>query len=315
MVDRDGTVWRFPHQHQLHYSRKISQLHFAPGAMSGYFGEPAPMGYPVVIVDESDAEPSWAICDMYYDLHCLALVTEQVQPGQSWRFKYRVKYLDEAEAGRLLAQSRPIAITLTDWEEHNLPRIELGMNTFTNGVNIDRPDDASAFRPNPPQLVWDRQQGHREKGALRITNVKPEETLWSAVPPTQIPSEVRLNITAMVKTAAVRGKGAFIRVRYHTFTWQPTPHIEWTATLESAPVTGDTDGWVKITVPELKVPPEHFDYLIWLDVVLDGEGVAWITDVDVDQQSDAVVPPALEEGSSRRTSLPVRSRKSAGATL
>ena len=41
MVDRDGTVWNFPHQHLMHYSaaRKIQPLRFARGALAGFFGE------------------------------------------------------------------------------------------------------------------------------------------------------------------------------------------------------------------------------------------------------------------------------------
>ena len=64
-------------------------------------------------------------------------------------------------------------------------------------------------------------------------------------------------------------------------------------TLESTPVTGTTKDWVRIEVPALTVPKEHIDYLVWIDLVLDGKGVGWLTDVDVDQQQvwdDVSVP-------------------------
>ena len=312
MTDADGVIWRFPHQHQLHYSRKINQLPFADGSIAGFFGEPAPHGYPVVEVVSSTLPPNWAICDMYYDLHCMALPPGSAEPGDSYRFRYLIKYLDPLEAERMLQMSRPAPITLDDWDAYDMPRFELGMNSFTRGIDIDRPDDASAFRVNPPKMVWDREVGHRTRGSLRITNTMPEETVWSSVPPTQIPADTRLNITAMVKTENVLGTGVYIRVRYHTFVWHPTPHVEWVTTLTSTPVNGSSEGWVQVSVPELRVPPEHFDYLVWIDLVLDGSGVAWLTDIDVDLQYEQLEPPALEEGGSQQKAA-IRSRARSGA--
>ncbi len=296
LVDAEGTVWRFPHQHSMGYTNKIYQLHFAGGALGGFFGDPAPKGCPVVVVRESTLEPVWAICDMFYDLHCMARVNGPVQPGTAWRFNYQVKYLHQLESDHLLTRSRAIPVTTEDRRAYDYPRLELGRNSFTAGVNIDRLDDASCFRPRPPRQVWDREIGHRTKGSLRLTNTAPEENAWGMEPPSQIPSETRLNITAMVKTEGVEGKGAFLRVRYHTYVWHPTPHVEYPITLESAPVNGSTDGWVKVTVPELTVPEEHFDYLIAFEVVLDGQGVAWVTDVDIDLQYATPDLPVAQEG-------------------
>jgi len=316
MTDKDGVVWRFPHQHMMHYGSgvagKIGELNFAPGTTAGFFGDPSPKGCPVVIVKESTLEPLWCICDMYYDLHCQARLNAPAQPGDVWRFAYQIKYLDRLESDRMLVTSRPVPVTTDDWGAHNYPRFELGMNTFTNCCNIDRPDDCSGFRPRPPQKVWDREVGHRTKGSLRITNTESQETAWGAEPPTQIPAETTLNITAKVKTDGVEGKGMFIRVRYHTFVWQPTPHVEWTATLESTPVTGTTDGWVQVTVPALEVPKEHFDYLLWIEVVLDGKGTAWLTDVDIDLQYATPEIPVLEEGGLDKA-VKFRPRSKAGA--
>ena len=56
-------------------------------------------------------------------------------------------------------------------------------------------------------------------------------------------------------------------------------------------MTGTTDDWVQVATPELTVPKEHFDYLVWIDVVLDGKGIGWLTDVDVNLQSvDEMAP-------------------------
>ncbi len=312
LTDKDGMVWRCPHQHSMHYGYKMPQLHFAAGSIGGFFGEPAPKGCPVVVVKESTLEPFWGICDMFYDLHCQALVDGPVQPGASWLFKYQVKYLHQLESDHLLTQSRPFTVTEEDWRRFDYPRLELGMNDFATGVYIDRPDDASCFRPRPPKQVWDREVGHRAKGSLRLTNSMPEENAWGMEPPSQIPSETRLNITAMVKTEGVEGKGAFLRVRYHTYVWHPTPHVEYPITLESVPVNGTTDGWVKVTVPELTVPEEQFDYLIGFEVVLDGKGVAWVTDVDIDLQYATPELPVAQEGGLSKA-VKAASRARAGA--
>ena len=296
LVDRDGVIWQFPHQHLLHYSHKIGQLNFEVGTMAGFFGEPT--GSPVVIVQDSTMEPDWAICDMYYDLHCGARPHGPFEPGQEEHFRYVVKYLSAPESDGCLARSRPIPIAEDDWATHTYPRLELGMNSFSQPVGIDRPDDASGFRPSPPTMVWDREVGHSEKGSLRITAKRPQETVWSASPPSQIPCQNKLHITGMVKTQNVEGKGMFIRVRYHTFVWHPEPHVEWPVTLESPAVSGTTAGWVRVTVPELHVPKEEFDYLVCIDVILDGKGTAWLTDVDIDLEPAPEEEPVLEESSS-----------------
>jgi len=312
MVDRDGVAWRFPHQHQMHYGGKISKIRFDKGSMAGFFGEQT--GSPVVILDQSPVEPDWAICDMYYDLHCCARTPQGFAPGQKLVFRYLIKYLGRAESEKWLNASKPVPVDDIDRLRHDMPRLNLGLNSFDRNVSIDSPDEASGFRPAPPKLVWDREQGHATKGSLRITNQAHEQTVWSAAPPTQVPAQHKLSISGMVKTQDVSGEGLFIRVRYHTFVWHPTPHVEWVQTLESAPVAGTTPGWVKVVVPELDIPDEHFDYLIWLDVVLDGKGVAWLTDLDFDLQPSTLERPELEEGSSKsKLASAGRSNSAAGS--
>ncbi len=280
MVDRDGVVWEFPHQHMMHYGQKISQLRFAEGSVAGFFGEQE--GSPVCVVHEATMEPDWGICDMYYDLHCCGRPAGPILPGEEHRWRYTVKYLTPVQTRPLIQAARPVPVTAADWEQHTYPRLELGMNHFDSPVRIDRMDDASGFRERPPRLVWDHDVGHKLKGALRLANDQDAECVWSAEPPTQIPAESEFRLVGLVMTKGVTGKGIYLRVRYHTFDWFPQPHVDWTQTLCSTPVNGTTDGWVRVEVPALKVPERDFDYLIWIDVVLEGKGTAWLTDVDVD---------------------------------
>jgi hypothetical protein len=203
--------------------------------------------------------------------------------------------------------ARPVPITDDDWKVHEYPRLELGLNCFDRPVQIDSEDDASGFKQDPPTKVWDKEVGHSARGSLRITSDVDQETVWSAAPPTQVPPESNLTITAMVKTQGVEGKGVFVRLRYHVFVWHPTPHVEWIKTLESLPVSGTTPGWVKIAVPQLHVPEQEFDYLTYIDVVLDGKDTAWLTNVDVDLQSAPAEQPVLEEGSSKGKTVAIGS--------
>ena len=293
MVDRDGVAWKFPHQHTMHYTFKIDKLRFADGTVAGFFGEKR---NPVVEVAKSAFEPDWAICDMYYDLHCGCRVPRAIEPGETLSWSYTVKYLDEAESEKIAGCARHIPVDAEDYRKHFYPRLALGRNDFSSPVMIDGLEDADCFRTNPPVKVWDRETGPAEGGSLRIFNDTPRETVWPAEPPNQIPPSSKLRLTALVKTEGVKGRGMFIRLRPHRFLWLPEPHVEWGAPLESEAVSGTSD-WVRVTTPEIKVPADIQDLLCWIEVVLDGEGTAWLADVGVDLQGvyeDAPVSPALK---------------------
>ena len=314
MVDRTGIIWAFPHQHSMHVGGKIAGLRFATGAMAGFFGEAT--GSPVVIVEQSSLEPDWGICDMYYDLHCCARGVEPLPPGGELHFQYKVKYLRRAESDRYLAAAQPIQMDAADHEAHNYPRLDLGMNTFSEGVHIDRPDEACCFRPQPPRKVWDKEVGHTGKGSLRLSGDGKEPVVWTAEPPIHTVPHSCLNIAAMVKTQDVQGEGLCIRLRYFTYCWDPKPGFQVLQIIGTTPVSGTTPGWVKITVPPLEVAKDDLDCLVAIEVVLDGKGVAWVTDVDIEVTPAPVEPPAIAKGSSRqRTASRSRGGVAAGSTL
>ena len=288
MVDKAGTVWNFPHQHAMHYTVKIQTLSFAEGAMAGFFGS---VMNPVVVIEKSTLEPDWAICDMFYDLHCGARTPSPIAPGTTHRWTYTVKYLDQKEAEALERKARALPMTAADYQRHHYPRLALGQNDFKTPIGIDRYDDGSCFVVAPPTKVWDKQTGPKGKGSLRITNETAQETAWSAAPPSIVPPGTKLRLTALVKAQDVEGKGMFLRFRAHRYLWRPTPHVEWSAPLESPSVNGTTQDWVQVTTPEMVTPKELVDGLVWIDVVLDGKGTAWLADVGVELQGvEAEVP-------------------------
>ena len=291
VTDSHGEAWTFPHQHMMGYGNKLAALNFAVGSIGGFAGEPD--GNPSVEVTKASHEPQWAICDMYYDLHCCGRLSSPLEPGGMIRYSYTIRYLSPTESADLDARAKPIPVTTEDWQAHDYPRIELGMNRFSQRCEIDRMDDCSGFRPRAPHKIWDREVGHVSRGSLRITADKPGVIVWSAEPPTQIPAGTTLGITGMVKTQGVVGKGAYIRVRYHTFDWHPQPHVDWLRDLESASITGTHNDWLQVTVPSLRVEDTEIDYLVVVEVILDGEGVACFTDVDVDLVTSVTLDPVL----------------------
>lgn len=280
IVDRDGAVWEFPHQHAMHYGSagKFQPLRFSPGAVAGFFGE----AYnPVVIVDESPLEPDWRICDMYYDLHCGARPNGPMMPGACYTWRYRIRHLDAEESRSLLEKARRIPVTSEDRRRFLCARFELGHNDFRRPVRIDAQDEASGFYPQPPSKIWEPSGGPEGQGVLRLVNDAAGELVWSPCPPAPVPPGSTLVVSARVRTRGVEGKGCFIRVRPQMFQWRPKPHVERDAPLESAAAAGSTE-WTELSVPPLRVPSDRLDCGVWFDIVLDGRGEALVTDMTVE---------------------------------
>ena len=238
---------------------------------------------PVVIVDETPLEPDWAICDMFFDLHCGARPPETVAPGTEYTWRYRIVYMDAAESAPYVEKARWIPLTAEDYRRYHYPCLSLGRNDFSEHVRIDEADDSSGFRPDPPLRVWDRQAGPEGKGALRIAHDLPRETVWTAEPPSLIPASRKLMFRALARTLDVSGKGFFLRVRVSRWVWYPEPHAEYREKVQTVPLTGTTD-WVPVETPVLTFEEDDPDACVWIELVLDGSGTGWLTDLDVNMQ-------------------------------
>jgi len=283
MQDKDGTVWEFPHQHSLHYGKKIDMLQFGTQSWAGFFG--SSNSCPVVIVKSSDVPLQWGICDMYYDLHCNIATPHTFEPGGRVSLQYLVKYLSPAEAREWAKNTCKIPINEADKIAHDYPRFDFGFNPFNRSVHIDLPDEACCFRPQPPEKVWDREMGNRTKGSLRLTS-QGETVVWSSEPPIHVINGTKLRMTGLARVQGVEGKGFSLRLQYYDFRWKPVPGFYPIKTLESEALTGTTDGWVMITIPELEVshgPVE--DGMLRLEVVLEGSGVGWVTEINVELEA------------------------------
>ncbi len=280
VVDRDGDVWDFPHQHAMHYgvAGKFQSLRFSPGTVAGFFNEDF---NPVVIIDESPLEPDWRICDMYYDLHCGARPDGAIRPGASFTWRYRIKYMDSEESRPFIEKAKRIPVRSEDHARFLCARFELGVNDFRRAVRIDAPDEASGFYPAPPSKTWESSGGPEGQGVLRLVNDNMQELVWSPCPPAPVPPGSRLLVSARIRTLKTEGKGCFIRIKPQTFQWRPKPHIEYGVPLESQAAAGSGD-WTLVSVPPLETPAGKLDQGIWFQIVLDGRGEALVTDFKVE---------------------------------
>ena len=274
--DRDGAVWEFPHQHLMHYGPKIDALHGAAGGWAGFFGEEF---NPVVSVEASTGEPAWAICDAYYDLHCLIRQTQPLAPGAEWACRYRIHWLDAAQAKPLQEKARRVTVTDEDRKLHRGARLALGLNDFRGPARIAAPDEASAFIPDGKSRFWETSGGPAGNGLLKLVSAQAGETVWTAMD-SQIPPGSRLKIRGLMR---MTGKGKlFFRLRPLVFHWQPQPRLEWLPVVASQPL-GDTAGkWVEFTLPDFVRTPQERDTEIKFELVLDGCGTGELAGLTVE---------------------------------
>jgi hypothetical protein len=275
--DRDGAVWEFPHQHTMHYKRHIDLLRSAVGGWGGFFGEEF---NPVVSVEASTGDPVWAICDAYYDFHCQSRQTQPLVPGTEWAWRYRLHWLDAAQAKPLQEKARRVTVTDEDLKLHCGARLALGLNDFRGPARIDAADEASAFIPDGQSRFWETSGGPSGNGLVRLASNQASETVWLARDASQIPPSSRLKIRGLMRVA---GEGnLYFRLRPHVFHWQPQPHLEWLPVVASRPL-GDTAGeWVEFTLPDFVRTPQERDTEIKFELVLDGPGTGELAELNVE---------------------------------
>lgn len=279
VADRDGIVWEFPHQHLLHYGDKIDTLRCNTGGWAGFFGEEF---NPVMTVDACSGEPTWQICEAYYDLHCMSKHSKPLTPGKDWNWRYRIHWLDAATAKPLQNAARRVEVTPEDWKRRRGARLSLGFNDFRNPVQIDGVDEASAFIPEPPSRTWNLQGGPEGNGALVLASDEPGELVWPATMDSQIPPGSHLRIRGLMRVAGAGGRGLFFRLRPLGFHWQPKPHVEWLPVLTSEPLRDTGGRWVEFTAPELVRTPRERDTEVRFELVLDGPGTGALACLNID---------------------------------
>ena len=292
IVDENGIIWRFPHQHSMSYGRKIKARNFKAESWGGFFG--SKKSSPIVRVTASDLPLDWGICDMFYDLHCCVRGPHVLAPGGSFAVDYFIEYLSPAQAATHVKASKAVEIDEEDRARHDYPRFDFGLNQFNRGVTIDRPDEACCYRPKPPEKAWDREIGHKSKGSLRLTS-EGAKIVWTNEPPIHAVNGTKLCISAKVLLKDVGAQGFHLCLRHYNILLGGAKVESYPiTTVKSDPLKGTTDGWVPVTLAELEIPAgEVEDSLIRLELVLEDKGTAWVTDIDVEMKD--VEPAAVEE--------------------
>jgi len=284
--DKDGVIWECPHQHVLDYwligrpgQKKLPLLFSgAVGNWGGFFGEAF---NPVVTTEACDGEPCWGICDAYYDFHCCTRHDRPLRPGEAWSWRYRIHWLDAAQAKPVLEKARRIPVSELDWQSRSGARLGIGFNDFRKSVQLDAADEGSAFIPDGRQRFWEESGGPDGNGVLRLVSANAGELVWTAavIDPTQIPPASRLRIRGKMR---VEGNCCmFFRLRPHIFEWRPKPHVDWLPVVNSEPV-GDTAGsWVEFSVPEFARTAQERDTELGIEMVLDGAGTGSMSGLEV----------------------------------
>jgi hypothetical protein len=259
----------------MHYGPKIDQLRGAVGVWGGFFGEEL---NPVVSVDASTGEPAWAICDAYYDLHCLSRQTQPLAPGAEWAWRYRIHWLDAAQLKPLQDKARLVTVNDED-RQHCGARLALGFNDFRGPARIDGADEASAFIPDGQTRFWETVGGPAGNGLLKIVSTQTGETVWTAMD-SQIPPDSRLKICGLIR---VEGDcKIFFRIRPLVFHWQPEPRLEWLPVVASQPLSDTAGKWVEFTLPDFMRSPQERDTEIKFELVLDGPGTGELAGLTVE---------------------------------
>ena len=119
-------------------------------------------------------------------------------------------------------------------------------------------------------------------GAVVIRNGSAVESAWRWDLCPQIPAGAEVSVSIKIKTCGVSGgKGAFLRLQRGSFEWRPKPGFIFPALVETRPVTGDSTGWIHAGPIAVRSPASPGDELLFLYLVLDGQGEARFSALDV----------------------------------
>jgi len=269
----DGTLWSFPHQHALHYGHVLSHLDLAvsPGSFVAFAG---PDDEALLIETLATNAPlTWAICDMFYDLHCLISAPAHIG---AVHVRTRLRWAAKSEAASLCARAKRVTISPELEARHRTPRIALGRNRFTEAAGVSLPDDAAAFRPDGSARCWLPQGGPDGGGALQMRG-DGAPIIWQLAPDSiaAAATRIRAGFRARVDGAAT------LRLRLRTFAWDWAGQSGHRIGLEVASVPLRAGDWCEVELPALDIPPERRDETVVVEWLLDGAGSATIISLDL----------------------------------
>lgn len=212
VIHDDNISEKYPHQHAWH-SGEVLNVHqwHAPTAAAfvdeNFVGEGLELA-----VSATTADPVWAICDMYYDVHLFHRATTPIHAHETITARCHLRRISAPQALMRLAQARNVTGPLREYG----PRIDEGNNSLTTSIAVDRPDEAHHFLPSGPHRQWTQDGGRSGGGRLLLRG--DGNTDWHVTPPLHLrPGE------PLIVTAWVRGSAVELSANAWTWQWPSAP--------------------------------------------------------------------------------------------
>ncbi len=271
----DGTLWSFPHQHALHYGHVLREFDLATarGAFAAFSG---PDDEALLIETLATNVPlTWAICDMFYDLHCLISAPAHIG-ADPVHVRTCLRWAAKSEAASLRARAKLVTISAELEARHRTPRIALGRNRFIKAAGVSSPDDAAAFRPDGSARVWLPQGGPDGGGSLQLRG-DGAPIVWQMAPDSIAAAATRIHAGFR---ARVDGE-ATLRLRLRTFAWDWAGQSCHRSGLEVASAPLRAGDWCNVELPTLDIHPDRRDETVVVEWLLEGAGSATIISLDL----------------------------------
>lgn len=194
-----------------------------------------PDGNPMIqLLGDTAAVSRMDTCNWYYDLHLnhvLKFVEQPPRKGDRVNARFKLMNYDDENSRQLLEQAVSPAYNTVERAAKAFPRVEIsGINSFEQGVSIDKPDHSKIWRPfrghpadydfglsdvdayDTPdcQCVWDRQTGHTGTASLHVRTLQPCVAGWGNHGFEAFRAEpgARYRLTVHVRTRGLCGRGA-----------------------------------------------------------------------------------------------------------
>ncbi len=223
------------------------------------------------------------VCNWGYDIHFAGHYTrEELYAPLCPHF--RIRLCPDRKAAQLMARSEPVPqVSYNGFEE--LPVYER-RTSFSNGLQLNRPTpcdtDPWPWLPEGDGAQWCQDHGRSDPYSLKIDKPTDGPTEWvmdresDGAWTERWTRSTGFRVTVYIKTENVRGRGAFLAVRWGVFNEpEKYPYIS------SRKLTGTND-WTRVCV-EIRGPSPPDSGAVYLILRQDGSGTSWFDDLEVER--------------------------------
>ena len=184
----------------------------------------------------------------------------------------------------MMARAEPVPqVSYNGFEE--LPVYER-RTSFSNGLQLNRPTpcntDPWPWLPEGEGAEWCQDHGRSDSFSLKIHKMTDGPTEWvmdresDGAWTERWTLSTGFRVTVYIKTEDVRGRGAFLAVRWGVFNEpEKYPYVS------SSKLTGTND-WTRVNV-EIHGPSPPDSGAVYLILRQDGSGTSWFDDLEVER--------------------------------